>query len=185
MLQTHAPQITRHDYEAMREGPPYYQLIQGDLIMSPSPTTPHQRTAGRIFSLIENFLRKHPLGQVFIGPLDVFLTETNVYQPDLFFISDAHLSIITEHGIEGPPDLVIEILSPSTAAYDQGSKRKIYAKTGVQELWIVDVNNERIQIFDLKKDPNSPSETTGPDSVFTSPLLPGLKLRAPAIFKGR
>ena len=78
MLQTKAPQITRYDYEGMPEGPPYYQVVEGDLIMSPSPATYHQIIAGRIYSLILRFLERKPIGEVFIAPLDVFLTDVNI-----------------------------------------------------------------------------------------------------------
>ena len=183
MLQPSPPLITRHDYEAMREGPPYYQVIEGDLLMSPSPTTYHQELIGRIFSAIDRFLEKRRLGRVFLAPLDVFLTETNVFQPDVMFVSKDHSSIITAKGIEGAPDLVIEILSPSTAVYDKRSKRKIYARTGVQEFWLVDPEIKQIQIFHLAEDSETPVATHGPKAVFSSRLLPGLKFKASSIFR--
>ncbi len=183
MLQTSAPLITRYDYQAMREGPPYCQVIEGDLVMSPSPTTYHQRIIGRIFSIIHVFLQKHPVGEVFLAPLDVYLTETNVYQPDIVFLSNEHRSMITDQGIEGSPDWVIEILSPGTSAYDRGSKRKIYAKTGVHEMWLVHPETKQIQVFRLQDNPEIPLATHGETSVFSSKLLPGLKFRAATIFK--
>jgi Uma2 family endonuclease len=183
MLQSTVPLITRYDYQAMREGPPYYQVIEGDLVMSPSPNTFHQRILLHILGSTQNFLEKHPIGELFVAPLDVFLTETNVYQPDIFFVTNEHRSAVTEHGIEGGPDLVIEILSPGTAVYDRGSKRKIYARTGVQELWLVDPDKMQIQIFDLSVNPETPTGTYGPKSVFTSKVLPGLKFKGTTIFK--
>ena len=80
--------------------------------MSPSPRTFHQIIAGRIYSLILRFLEKRPLGEVFIAPLDVHLSDVNIYQPDVIFVSSRRRSIITDQGIEGAPDLVVEILSP-------------------------------------------------------------------------
>ena len=183
MLQTKAPQITRYDYEGMPEGPPYYQVVEGDLIMSPSPATYHQIIAGRIYSLILRFLERKPIGEVFIAPLDVFLTDVNIYQPDVVFVSNRRRSMITEHGIEGAPDLVVEILSPGTARLDKGSKRKIYGRTGVTELWLVDPVARLIHIYDLAKNPETPAMTYSEKAVFTSPLLPGLRLRTSSIFK--
>src|SRR6267378_340044 len=151
MLQTKALLITRHDYEEMPEGPPYYQVVEGDLVMSPSPNTSHQMIAGRIHFLIFQFLEKKDIGEVFIAPLDVFLSETNVYQPDVIFISHRRRSIISAHGIEGAPDLAVEVLSPGTARLDKGSKRKIYARTGVQELWLVDPEPKSIHVYQLAK----------------------------------
>src|SRR5882724_3696439 len=85
MLQTSVPLVNRHDYEEMPLGPPYFQVLEGDLVMSPSPNTFHQTIARRIVVLIDNFLKPHPLGEVFMAPLDVFLGDINVYQPDVFF----------------------------------------------------------------------------------------------------
>src|ERR1051326_3070600 len=110
MLQTsNAPAVTRYDYQEMPEGPPYYQVIEGDLVMWPAPDTFHQSIAGRIHGIIWQFLEKHPLGEVFIAPLDVFLTDVNVYQPDVIFISKKRRSIIGKHGIEGAPAGFMEL----------------------------------------------------------------------------
>ena len=183
MLQAKALPITRHDYEEMPPGPPYYQLIEGDLFMSPSPNISHQAIVGRIYSLLLQFVEKKPLGEVFVAPLDVFLSELNVYQPDVIFISNQRRSILTEHGLEGAPDLAVEVLSPGTARFDKGSKRKIYARTGVKELWLVDVEAKFIHVYQLTKDAETPAATYDEKAVFTSPLLPGLRLKAASIFK--
>ena len=183
MLQTTAPPVTRYDYQQMPDGPPYFQVIEGDLVMSPSPNLFHQNVAGRLYSLILQFLEKQPLGEVFIAPFDVFLSDTNVYQPDVVFVSRANRSRITEHGIEGAPDLVVEILSPTTARYDKGSKRKTYARTGVKELWLVDAETRTIEVFHLAKDAETPVATYGAEDSMTTPLLAGLKLELAAVFK--
>src|SRR5438093_5402169 len=172
MLQTKAPQITRYDYEGMPQGPPYYQVVEGDLVMSPSPETYHQSIAGRIYSQILGFLEKKPIGEVFIAPLDVFLTDVNVYQPDVVFVSNRRRSMITEHGIEGAPDLVVEILSPGTARFDKGSKRKVYARTGVQELWLVNPELRLVEVYELGRDAERPAATPGEKATLSSPLLP-------------
>jgi len=83
MLQASAPLINRHDYQEMPEGPPYFQVIEGDLVMSPSPNTSHQNIAGSVYRLIGNYVEKEQLGDLFIAPLDVFLGDINVYQPDV------------------------------------------------------------------------------------------------------
>ncbi|MEY2429067.1 MAG: hypothetical protein QOJ40_1952 [Verrucomicrobiota bacterium] len=183
MLQTKVLPITRQDYEEMREGPPYYQVIEGNLIMSPSPNTDHQMIAGRIYYLILQFLEKKNIGEVFIAPLDVFLSEINVYQPDVIFVSRQRRSIIAAHGIEGPPDLAVEILSAGTARLDKGSKRKIYARTGVKELWLVDPEPRLIHVFQLARNAEVPAATYNETAVFKSPLLPGLRIKAATIFK--
>lgn len=178
-----APPITRYDYQQMLEGPPYYQVVEGDLFMSPSPNLFHQAIAGTIYSLLSRFLEKKPLGQVFIAPLDVFLSDLNVYQPDVVFISKQRRSLLTPHGIEGAPDLVIEILSPGTARLDKGSKRKIYARTGVKELWLVEPESKVVQVFDLAVDTERPMATYNETSTLGSKVLPGLRIKARLVFK--
>ncbi|MDB6021584.1 MAG: hypothetical protein JWQ04_1441 [Pedosphaera sp.] len=183
MLHTSVPLINRHDYQEMPEGPPYYQVIEGDLLMSPSPNIFHQDIAGTIYRLVGNFLEKTPVGRVFIAPADVFLGDINVYQPDVLFVSNQRCSIITENGIEGAPDLVVEILSPSTAHLDKGSKRKVYARSGVLEFWLVDLQTRTIQVYLLSKDAETPIATHGEKATFESSLLPGLRFKTAAIFK--
>lgn len=183
MLQAKALSITRHDYEEMPPGPPYYQVIEGDLVMSPSPNIHHQRIVGRIHWLLLQYLEKKPLGEVIVSPLDVFLSEINVYQPDVIFISNQRRSIVTDHGLEGAPDLAVEVLSPGTARFDKGSKRKIYARTGVRELWLVDPEAKLIHVYQLAKDAETPTATYDQKAVFSSPLLPGLRIKAASIFK--
>jgi Uma2 family endonuclease len=183
MLQTKALAITRHDYDEMPAGPPYYQVIEGDLVRSPSPNIYHQAIVTRIGTLLLRFLEKKPLGEVFVAPLDVFLGEINVYQPDVIFISNQRRSILTEHGLEGAPDLAVEVLSSGTARYDKGSKRKVYARAGVKELWLVDQEARLIHVYQLTKDVDTPAATYDETAIFTSPLLPGLRLKAAMIFK--
>jgi len=84
-----------------------------------------------------HYLRKKRIGKIYLAPFDTFLTELNVYQPDVVFVSNERKSILKEEGVDGAPDFVAEILSPRTAKYDRGAKRDIYARTGVQEMWIV------------------------------------------------
>lgn len=183
MLQTSATLINRHDYEEMPQGPPYYQVIEGDLVMSPSPTTFHQHIIVNLAVIFRRFLEKKSLGEIFIAPLDVFLDEVNIYQPDVIFVSSQRRSIITAKGIEGAPDLVVEILSPSTAKLDKGSKRKIYARHGVRELWLVDPETQSIQVYLLTRHPETPSATHAKNASFESSILPGLKFKTSAIFK--
>lgn len=167
----------------MPEGPPYFQVIEGDLVRSPANTTFHQSISCTIAVLISNFLGRHRQGEVFIGPLDVFLDDVNVYQPDVFFVSEQRRSIVTDHGIEGAPDLIVETLSPTTARYDKGSKRKIYARHGVREFWLVDPETRAIQVYLLGKDAETPVATHGDKAAFESVVLPGRRVKTAAIFK--
>ena len=138
MLAPVYPAITRSDFEEMPEGPPYYQLIEGQLVMSPSPFTRHQRIVARLLALLTDHIEKFQLGEVFVAPLDVFLNDLNVYQPDLVFVSKTRTAHVTERGIEGVPDLCVEVLSKSTQKYDLTTKRKVYAQSGFKHYWVVD-----------------------------------------------
>ncbi len=182
MHATHARPITRHDYAQIPFGAPNYQLIEGDLVMAPSPNTPHQNIVGRLCRLIGNHLDAHPIGRVFIAPLDVHLSDLNVYQPDLFFIRRENASIIEEHGIEGAPDLVVEILSKTTAKYDLGIKRTIYARTGVEELWIIDPTKHTLALYRLTENADTPAATYRAKQHFSSALLPGLTIEMATVF---
>jgi len=150
--------------------------------MSPSPNIYHQAIVGRIHALLLRFLETKPLGEAIVAPLDIFLGEINVYQPDVIYVSNQRRSILTEHGLEGAPDLAVEVLSPGTARYDKGSKRKVYARTGVRDLWLVDPEAKLIHVYQLTKDAETPAATYDDKAVFTSPLLPGLRIKAASIF---
>jgi len=137
---------TYEDYAKLPEGAPY-QLIGGELIMTPAPTPYHQRISSKLGYFLCDFIFKRNLGEVFNAPIDVYFEETETYQPDIIFISKERLDIIKETKIEGAPDLVIEILSPATAYYDLRKKFKIYEKHGVKEYWIVDPEEKSIEIY--------------------------------------
>jgi len=182
MRSTHARPITRHEYATIPFGAPNYQLIEGDLIMAPSPGSFHQDIAGKLYLLLGVYLQTHPLGRLFIAPLDVHLSDINIYQPDLFFIRSENTAIIEEHGIEGAPDLVVEILSKTTEKYDLGIKRSVYARTGVEEMWIVDPAQRMVALYRLTENPATPAATHRPGQSFASVLLPGLTIAVSALF---
>lgn len=137
---------TAEDYFNLPEGSPY-QLIEGELVMTPSPITPHQAVSRNMEMAIYSHVKKHNLGFVYYAPIDVYLDESNAYQPDIIYISGKNKGIIKRKGIDGAPDLVIEILSPSTAYYDMNLKKDVYEKSGVLEYIIVDSNYKTIDVY--------------------------------------
>jgi len=159
-----------------------YELIDGELYMVPSPSTIHQFISKNIYSLLEEFVTANQLGTVLYSPLDVVLSNEDVLQPDLLFMSTNRASIITDQNIQGAPDLVVEILSPGTASRDRTLKRVRYAKFGVREYWIVDPQSRTLEVLKASQ--------TGFDSVrvypegtsATSPLLEGIQVDVSAIF---
>ena len=128
---------TYEDYAKLPEGAPY-QLIGGKLVMTPSPTPYHQEISKKIILKLSNFIEERALGHLYYAPLDVYLGERDIYQPDIIFISEERKEIIGPKMIKGAPDLIVEILSASTAYYDLREKFKIYEQNGVNEYWIVD-----------------------------------------------
>lgn len=153
--------------------------------MSPSPRYWHQKLVGNIFSLIREHLRKNrTLGEVVIAPSDVELTEDDVYQPDIYFISGARMAnVLTEQGASGAPDLVVEVLSPSTARLDREPKSEIYGKAGVKEMWLVDGRNRKIEIYLAADGRLTLSRTVNTVDVIETALIPGLKLDVREIFE--
>ncbi len=136
---------TVKDYIELPEGPPYYQLIEGELVMSPAPSYSHQRTVGRVFLKLSRLLEEKGLGEVLISPIDVYLDEKNFFQPDIVVLLKEGKAKVEEKGIFGPPDVVVEILSPSTAYYIV--KKEVYERVGVKEYWLLDPNRKTFEIY--------------------------------------
>jgi Uma2 family endonuclease len=128
------------------EGSPY-QLVQGELLMSPSPTYEHQRVVAKLGTWLFQWVERLGLGEVIFAPMDVYLSETDVYQPDIVFVAQGRLKLTEEGKIEGAPDMVIEVLSPGTAYYDLRTKKDVYEAAGVREYWIVDPIQKSIEIY--------------------------------------
>lgn len=123
-----------------------YELLEGDMRMTPSPSTLHQTISKRLVRLLLEQVEDQGKGQVYDAPYDVVLSEHNVVQPDLLFVSKDRLGIIGKANVQGSPDLIIEILSESTEDWDRITKRRVYSQYGVRELWIVDVKAQTIEV---------------------------------------
>ena len=127
-----------------------YEIDNGRLIpMAPSPNTFHQRLVSRLFRLLDGFVQSRDLGEVFVAPFDVVMAEDNTAQPDLLFIAKENAGIV-KNWVFGAPDLVVEILSPSSIRRDRYDKQAQYARFGVKEYWIVDPANRSLEILALQ-----------------------------------
>jgi len=124
-----------------------HELINGEHIMSPSPFTKHQRIVVNLTIVIGTFLRQHKIGQMFVAPMDVVLSDVDVVEPDLLFIASEHASIVTEKHIMGVPDLVVEIISAGSRKTDEIIKRRLYEQYSVKEYWIVDPELESVKVY--------------------------------------
>ena len=159
-----------------------YELIEGELIMTPSPATYHQWLSKNIEYELEKYVRGKGIGKVFYAPYDVYLDDENVFQPDILFISKARSGIIGEHNVQGAPDLVVEILSESTAYNDLIRKKKLYAEFAVNEYWIVDPGEKKIEIYSLKERIFVLSHSYSEKDILESPMLSELKIDLPTVF---
>jgi Uma2 family endonuclease len=179
---TTLPLLTIEDYRELPETGPRYQLIEGDLYMAPAPNRYHQDISRNLEYILLEYLEENPIGKLYHAPFDVYLDQHNVFQPDIVFVSNARLSILTDVGAEGAPDFVIEILSPKTAKLDWMSKRHVYARSGVHQLWIIDPEQKRIEIYLLSKDAAVPAAVYSETDEFESAVFPGLRFNAVKIF---
>lgn len=180
-----APQIelfTAADYRTMPADGKRYQLIEGELIVAPAPNTFHQIVQGNLFYILKSYLLRHPIGSLLGAPYDVYLDEHNVYQPDILYLTHEHAARIQHEGIHGAPDLVVEILSPSTAGLDR-RKREHFAAAGTVEFWQVDPAVRQIQRFVFAENQAKPVALIDEPETFTSPMFPDLTLLTAEIFR--
>ena len=181
-------QRTRATYEDYLNTPDdvRYELLDGELVMAPSPNTTHQALTMELSTALHTFVKEHALGRVFAAPFDVVLWEgddANVVEPDVLFVSATRLGIITEANVQGAPDLVVEVLSPSTGSRDTGYKRELYARHGVGEYWIVDPDARTVTVLALGENDYAVAGTYGAGQALVSPTLEGLDLRLGEVFE--
>jgi Uma2 family endonuclease len=181
MLTTLEKPLTYKDYEALPEGAPY-QLIDGELIMTPAPTPLHQNIIGNIYQSLRYFVESQKLGRVFLSPIDVRLTEIDIFQPDLIFVRKEHVAKIGRNKLNVIPDLVVEVLSPSNAYYDLTHKKTIYAERGVDEYWIVDPKDETIEIFRRNGDRFQSENFFKDQDILKSRMFPGFTMMLNDVF---
>ena len=153
--------------------------------MTPAPNTKHQFVVHNLDMSLSPYVHKNKLGEVSEAPLDVRLTEDTALQPDLVFISNARAGIIQEDWIAGAPDLVVEVLSPSTAAHDRATKLPIYAEAGVPEVWLIDSQPKTVEVLRLQGKKYFVEATHAGDQVLFSNLFPGWQLSLNDLFDFR
>ena len=176
--------LTYRDYLDLSESDDRFELIDGELCMAPTPIPEHQIFLFYLTKVIEEFVTKHELGRVIISPQDVVLSEDTVLQPDMMFVSNDRMHIIKwGQYVQGAPDLVVEVLSPSTSRHDRTLKRERYAKFGVREYWIADITARTIEINILEDEKFAVAGLFGEGEPFESPLLPGLKINISDVFE--
>ena len=171
---------TIEDYLKLDDGN-RYELIDGELILVPRPRFKHQRIRLQIANFFVNFLEQNPIGEV-VYEVDVHLGD-KVVAPDVLFISKERLHIIEELNIQGAPDLVVEVLSPSTASYDKKIKSKLYFKNGVKEFWLVDPDQQLVEVLIAEEKQWRWAGVFDREDILTTELLPGLEVKLAEVFR--
>jgi Uma2 family endonuclease len=174
--------LTYEDYAALPDDGIRRQLIDGELIVTPSPNVRHQDLALTVYLHIRNHLeRAGGGGRVFAAPLDVLLSPSDVVQPDVLFIADDRLTVITDPNIQGAPSLAVEVVSDERL--DLVRKRDLYARAGVPVYWAVEPNADRISVFRAAGKEYGNPVIVGPGDILTIDELPGFSLDVAELFR--
>jgi Uma2 family endonuclease len=152
------------------------EIIEGELFVTPSPQTPHQRAVMRLSVRLWQFVDSHELGEVFSAPFDVVFSEFDVVEPDLLYISNARAGVLTHKNVQGAPDLVVEVLSESTSRVDRSIKLKLYGKFGVQEYWIIDPEGPSAEIYRRGEEGLDLVAKLSATDALNSPMFPGFSV---------
>ena len=177
--------LTYDDFLLFPDDGKRHELIDGEHYVTPSPNRKHQAIVWNLITMIGPYLESHPVGRAFGAPFDVVFSQFDVVEPDLLFISNTRLEVLTTKNVQGAPNLVVEIGSPSTRRRDEIIKRKLYERFGVEEYWVIDPEIDTIAVYrhvsehyqrvlDLAVERND---------TLTTPLLPHLTLPLQQIFK--
>ena len=175
--------LTVQDYLAIPEDDENrYELIDGELYMAPAPFWEHQESIANLVFILRGFIRANGLGRVVASPIDVYLSDEDVFQPDIVFVSIERLHLIQRSGVHGAPDLVVEMLSPGTARRDRVLKYERYEMFDVKEYWQADPVARTITVFRARNGAFEQIGVFGEGATIETPLLPGLVVDVSAVF---
>ena len=168
--------LTYDDFCLLPDDGKRYEIIEGELFVTPAPRIPHQIVVSQLTAELLAFAKKKRMGRVLVGPVDVVFSEFDVVEPDIVYISKQRASLLTEKNLQGAPDLAIEVLSESTEKRDRTTKLELYGKFGVQEYWIIDPYGPSADIYRRgEKGLTLAAKLSAADSL-NSPLLPGFSV---------
>ncbi|MDA8065937.1 MAG: Uma2 family endonuclease [Thermaerobacter sp.] len=167
---------TYEDYALLPDDGRRYELLEGEILVSPAPKTRHQMVLQKLFKMVDAWAEKGRAGTVLLAPCDMVLSPQTVLQPDLVFIARKHSGIITEDNVQGVPDLVVEVISPWSAERDRDWKRRVYERHGVPCYWIVDPEERRLTAYRRGADDFVLEAALGAGGVFRPADLPELEI---------
>ena len=179
------PKLTYEQFRELPDDGKRYELIHGEVHLTPSPTTKHQFVLINLSMSLSAYVSKHQKGEVAFAPLDVRLGPGTALQPDLIFVSNSRAGIILENYINGAPDLVVEILSPSTAAHDRATKLVLYGEAGVSEVWLIDPLAKTVEVLKLQGKKYLVDSALAGDQKLASSQFPGWELPLAQLFDFR
>ncbi len=174
--------MTYAEYCLLPDDGKRYELIEGALEVAAAPMTPHQRISMRLSGKLFAYVDERHLGEIFTAPTDILLGINTVVQPDVLFVSTERAAIITEKNIQGPPDLCIEILSPSTLLKDRYVKSVVYARHGVREYWIIDPDEQTVAVYTLSGGAFAAVQQAARTDTVHSSVVAGFALPVAALF---
>ncbi len=176
--------LTYDDFVGFPDDGRRHELIDGEHVVTPTPVLRHQRICRRILVAIDIYLQSHPLGEVFGAPFDVILSDHDIVEPDILFVSNERREVLQDW-VRGAPDLVVEILSPSTRRRDEVTKRHLYDHSGVREYWVVDPEIDVVKVYRRAAAggfDRAAELTREAEEVLETPLLPGFSVQLADLF---
>jgi Uma2 family endonuclease len=168
--------LTYDDYCLLPSNGRRYEIIDGELFVTPSPRRAHQKVVTQLSRFLGNFVETMGGGEVYVAPFDVVFSLFDVVEPDILYVSKEHASVVTEKNVQGAPDLVVEVLSQSTAEIDRTTKLKLYARYGVEEYWLIDPEACTAEIYRRDAQGFELVANLHPSDLLTTPLLPGFSV---------
>jgi len=183
-LEVREPPSTYAEYCLLPEDAPRYEILEGVGYLTPAPGGRHHKVSINLELCLHQHVRARGLGEVCHAPYDVVLSETDVVQPDIFFVSSARIGIVRDRGVFGAPDLVVEILSPSNAWRDLQQKLLLYQRHGVREYWIVDIESRTVDAWTSRETPLDIRRVAGAGGTIESSVLPGFMMTLAEVFAG-
>ena len=184
MQKNSATRLTYDDYLRFPDDGQRHEIIEGEHYMSPPPVIRHQRILLKLSHLMQSYLDEHRVGEILFAPVAVLLSEFNIFEPDLLYLSSERRDLLTLKNLQGSPDLVVEILSPSTRSRDERLKRDVYRRTGVREYWIIDPDRNLIDVYRWEQPKSSEKPLRlGIGESATTPLIPGFVLPLDKLFR--